>query len=154
MTIEVELTPVEIWLGASVGVSRRVNAIKNNRTPVNGQPEDQFWNDHVEGALGEMALAKAFGLYWSGGVFRGDDVGPYQVRTRTKHHYDLILHKTDNDEKVFYLVTGQHGRYVIRGWIKAADGKREEYWNDKADNGRAAYFVPQAKLNPVAVKAR
>ena len=37
-------------------------------------------------------------------------------------------------------------RVRIPGWILGRDGKRDEYW--ETVNGRSAYWVPQAALNP------
>jgi hypothetical protein len=134
-----------------------VGGMRESQNRMKGRP-DRFgcqpgegWNTHIEGAAGELAFAKATGLYWSGnlGNLAADDVGPFQVRTRSRHEFDLILHDTDPDDRAFVLMTGLLPNYVVRGWIFARDGKLREYWKDPA-KGRPAYFVPQAALRPIA----
>lgn len=143
----VSLTPAEILSAAHTGIMRQTQNLKRNRKPAYGATNATDWQWHVEGALGECAVAKALGLYWTGnlGNLRATDVGRYQVRTRSRHDYDLILHPEDPDDDVYFLVTGLNGRYRIHGWILGRDGKRDEYWSDPA-GGRPAYFVPQAAL--------
>ena len=143
----VELTPWEMLLAAQAGVMRQVENKKLGRRPAYGAGSAQDWQLNIEGALGEYALAKHLGLYWSGkGKLRAADVGDVDVRTRSKPHYELILHDDDPDDRIFWLLTGVYGRYEVRGWIQGRDGKRPEYWSDPA-GGRPAYFVPQSALN-------
>ena len=99
--------------------------------------------------MGEMALAKHLGIYWDGkGQMRAPDVGDVDVRTRSKHTYDLIVHDRDDDGRFIYLLTGGNGAYRFHGGIYAGDAKHERYWKDPA-GGRPAYFIPQSDLqNP------
>lgn len=144
---EVALTPTEIMQAAMVGVMRQLQNMRDGRRPAFGAGSASDWQLHVEGALGECALAKHLGIFWCGvGALRAPDVGVVDVRTRSNHSYDLILHDHDPDERVFYLLTGGNGRYVVRGWIRAGEGKRKEFWKDPA-GGRPAYFVPQEALH-------
>ena len=101
--------------------------------------------------MGELALSKFLNVYCSGkGGFRMPDVDEVDVRTRSKDFYELILHPDDPDDRIFWLVTGFNGTYKIRGWIKAKDGKKDEYWNDpykkKFGKSRPAFFVPHSAL--------
>ena len=138
----IELTPSEILVAAMCGAMRNIQSIKEGREPAYGIPPGQDWQYNIEGALGEAAVAKRLGIYWAGkGKLREPDVGIVDVRTSRKHNGDLILHKEDPDDRVFWKVTGENGRYVIRGWILASDGKKDEYWRD-GTKGRPAYFVP------------
>jgi hypothetical protein len=100
-----------------------------------------------------MAFAKWAGMYWAGnlGNLGADDVGAVQVRTRSRHDYDLILHPSDPDERAFVLVTGVAPEFHIVGWIWGREGKRPEYWDDPA-RGRPAFFVPQRALYPMHVQ--
>jgi hypothetical protein len=71
----ITLTKTEIMQGALVGVMRQVQNLRDNRQPAYGATTDHDWQWHIEGALGEMALAKALGVFWAGvGLFRGADV--------------------------------------------------------------------------------
>lgn len=131
------------------GVERQIQNLAKNRKPAHGAGRKNDWQLHIEGIMGEMALAKYFGLYWSGvGRLRDFDVGNVDVRTRPHERSRLILHKEDPDDRCFFLVLGVNGCYRIRGWIQARDGKREEWWDDPV-GGRPCYWIPQEELHPV-----
>ena len=143
---KVNLTSWEMLLAAQAGVMRQVENLKIGRSAAHGAGDKNDWQLHIEGALGEYALAKHLGIFWDGkGKLRAPDVGEMDVRTRSEHSYDLILHESDPDDRIFWLVTGKNGDYAIRGKIVGRDGKRPEYWKDPA-GGRPAYFVPPSKL--------
>jgi hypothetical protein len=158
-TNKVTLTSWEMMMGAQAGVMRRVENIQHGAQHKHGgERKGNDWQLAIEGALGEMALAKYLGLYWSGkGRYRAHDVGGvgpgsplgYEVRTRSREDYDLILHPEDPDDRIVWLVVGKSGAYTVKGWIKAGDGKKDEYWKDPAGD-RPAYFVPQNVLRPPA----
>jgi hypothetical protein len=98
------------------------------------------------GAVGEYVTARALGIFWPGpGKLRGPDAGPLQVRTRTKHTWDLFLHPEDDDAAAFVLVTGQGLIYQVHGWIYARDGKQQKWWREVVED-RPAFFVPQTAL--------
>jgi hypothetical protein len=61
--IEVTLTHFEM-------VSAAIQALMEERPDQHGfEGEDgDGWHIHIEGSCGEMAFAKALGLYWSGTV--------------------------------------------------------------------------------------
>jgi len=142
----IELTGWEMLLAAQAGCMRQVENLKKNRNHRHGASASNTWQMGVEGCLGEFALAKYLGVYWSGkGVLRAPDVGDVDVRTSSKPHYRLILHPDDPDDRKFYLLTGLDGKYIVRGWIMGIDGKQDQYWEDPA-GGRPAYFVPQSAL--------
>lgn len=147
--IEITLTPSEILLGATAGMMRRIFAIKNSIQNANGYDGENSWQIDIEGALGEMAVAKHMNRYWAGkGRMRDFDVAnSCDVRTGAKHTHRLILHPNDDDDRVFWLATGSNGKYRIHGWIKAIDGKKPEYWGEKGQPGRPAFFVPQHALH-------
>ena len=146
--MNVNLEWFEVSRAALVGVARNVEAIRKglqNARPTN----EKDWDIHILGALGECAFAKATNRYWNGSVntFKsGGDVGAtIQIRTRSKHHYDLIVRDEDKDGDLFVLVTGGPHEFVIRGWMRASDAKKDEYRQDYGSYG-AAYFVPQSRL--------
>lgn len=141
----------EVSRGALVGVSRNVEAMRmgcQNRMPIKDE-----WSIHVLGALGECAFAKATGRYWSGGVntFKGepDLMGGVEVRTRSKHEYDLIVRPDDSDDGLFVLVTGGPKDFVVHGWMRGADAKQDQYLANHG-NHSPAYFVPKSALRPVS----
>lgn len=149
--ITVTLAWSEVMQAALVAQMRRVQNMAAGRNARFGAERGDGWGYDIEGACGEMAVAKHFGLYWSGAVgnLRAPDVGPLQVRTRAKPYHDLILHPSDANDDAFVLVTGLAPTFRLIGWTVGHDGKRDEYWADPA-GGRPAFFVPQAALKPIA----
>lgn len=146
MSYNIVLTPAEMLVAAQVGIQRQVQNLKHNVQAAYGARREHDWQLNIEGALGEMALAKYLGIYWDGkGEMREPDVGNVDVRTTPKPNNRLILHPKDPDDRVFYLLTGYNGQYVVRGSILGKDGKKQEYWTDPK-TGRPAYFVPQEAL--------
>src|SRR5210317_1224489 len=142
------LTPWEMLLAAQAGVMRQVENCKLRRTPHYSAGSENDWQLHIEGCMGEFALAKFRGVHWTGkGKLRAPDVGDVDVRTSSKDYYKLILHDADPDDRVFWLLCGNNGQYSVKGWITGKDGKRMEYWKDPA-KGRPAYFVPHNALHP------
>lgn len=145
---EIELGQTEIIHGAMMGVLRQVQNILKARKPAHGAGNEKDWQKHIEGALGELALAKYLGVFWSGiGKLRAPDVGTMDVRTAAKHSHRLMIHPGDPDDRVFWFVTGLNGKYQIRGWLLAKDGKRDEWWKDPQGTDRWAFFVPTYALH-------
>jgi hypothetical protein len=108
---------------------------------------------HLLGAMGEMAVASYLGLkqhlYLETRPRRGsDDLPGIDVKTRSRHRYDLIVQKNEDPLKKFVLVTIENQETIIRGWCLGEDAMKEEFWADPA-RGRPAYFVPQATLRPI-----
>jgi hypothetical protein len=150
--MKITLTWSEVMQAAMVGVMRRVTDLRDKRQGAYGIPSDApVWDYDVEGCCGEMAAAKALGIYWSGahGSLCVPDIGEgFQVRTRclrTRQSNNLILHPADKDSAVFILVLGTAPTYDVAGWIRGAEGKRQEFWSDPA-GGRPAFFVPPNRL--------
>jgi hypothetical protein len=109
---------------------------------------------HLLGAAGEMAVASHLGLkdclYQDTEAKRGScDLPGIDVKTRSRHSYDLIVQKNESPEKKFVLVTIQDKKTVIHGWIRGKDAMKKEYWSDPA-GGRPAYFVPKTALMPMS----
>lgn len=151
--MEIRLSWFEVHLASEIGCRRHLAALQAGLPDRHGADrDDDGWTKHVEGAAGEMAVAKALNLYYDGSVntFRdGADVGhQIQVRTRSKAHYELLVREGDADLAPYVLVTGRSPAFRIVGWMYGADAKQDA-WR-KAHGGRdAAYFVPQAALYPI-----
>ena len=147
----------EVRLAAQVGMDRYVRALKDGRTDAFGL--EQRGSDgialHVLGAAGEMAFAKATDRFWSGSIdtFADPDVGKIQVRTRSRHDYELLVRPGDADDEVFVLVTGQVPTFWVQGWMLGKDAKRAE-WAQTHGGRPPAYFVPQAALQPTSALMR
>ena len=145
----IKLRYPEILLGAQAGVMRKISGLKNKRPQAYGLDQENHWQIDIEGALGEMALAKYLNLYWQGkGKVRDFDVGgKMEVKTVKSTKLSLILHKDYPDDYVYWLMIGIYGSYEVAGWIYGRDGKQEKYYKDPK-GGRPAYFVPTKALNP------
>jgi hypothetical protein len=147
MNKRVVLPIEEIELCALAGIARQIENLKLNRKPAHGDESLNDWQIHIEGILGEMALSKFLGLPWNGkGIFRGPDVGDMDCRTAPRDDYALRLHPSDPDDRIFWLVCGKNGTYVIKGWTYARDGKRPELWGSPYAKNRPAFWVPQHEL--------
>jgi hypothetical protein len=150
--IWIDLSETEMIHAALVGALRHWDSITNERVDAYGcEGEDNSLARHINGAGGELAVAKLSGKYWGGhiGTFKGSDIGRgVQVRTRSRHDWDLIVREHEADDQAFVLVTGQAPHFAVRGWIMGADAKSPAWL--KAHGGRPpAFFVPQSALRPL-----
>ena len=145
----VTLTPYEIRIASTIGVERQVESVLKRRKDAFGF-EGLGWSEHIEGAMGELAVAKALDVHWGGpvNVFKGDDLPGIQVRTRSAHNWELYVRPGDSDEAIWVLVTGRCPDYWVRGWIVGREAKRRE-WLQTHGNRPAAYFVPTSRLRPL-----
>jgi len=142
--LKITLTPFELDMACNVGLRRHLSAITANRKPQHGIDPDDCWRAHIEGACGELAVAKFLNRYWDGSVdtFRRQaDFPGAEIRTRSKHTYDLIVREDDDPNKTFVLVTGVAPNYWIRGWIRGHDARRDE-WRQTYGGRPEAWFVP------------
>jgi hypothetical protein len=143
--IKVTLTESEMLEAAIAGVYRSVEDRAAGRKEAHGQ-ETLGYDRSILGCFGERAVAKEFNLYWPGkGVFGERDVGPFEVRTRSLHSYDLIVRKKNKDEDMYVLVTGKGPDFWIRGW-KFGDESKQKKWIRTHANRPPAYFVPVEEL--------
>lgn len=149
--IRVELSQTEWAVATTVGAIRHLKSFRDGRKPSH-EYNREFWTDNMEGACGELAVAKAFRLYWAGSVdtFRTiPDVGRLEVRTTSYQTGRLIHRPNEAPDRPFVLLTGRSPAFIIRGWILGEDARRAEWWDDP--NGRPpAWFVPQDALRPMA----
>ena len=143
----VNLDEAELVYAAHVGIRRQIEAVSRALPDRNGY-DGLGWDVHIEGACGELALAKFLGRYWSasnGSFRRAADVGRLEVRTRSRHDYELIIRPDDDPMKYYALVTGRAPSYRIRGFLLGEDARRPEWW--QTHGGRpAAWFVPTEQL--------
>jgi hypothetical protein len=144
---KIELSWSEVEIAAGVGMRRQIESLRSALPDKHGY-EGEGWNIHIEGAAGELVVAKALGRYWDGsvGTFkRGGDVGNIQVRTRSKITYDLIVRDDDKDDDWFVLVLGKIPTFYIAGYIQGVNAKNKD-WLQTYGNRPPAYFVPQPVL--------
>jgi hypothetical protein len=151
----VRLCAPEVRAAVSYACDRQISAIAHGRNADNhGPTADSAWGLHIVGTLGEMAVAKMLGIYWPEDFGRLDthtgDVGPYQVRATLRTSGRLIVHDDDDDEAIFYLVTGMPPVLTVQGWLTGRDAKQRQFRTDPV-GGRPAYFVPVPDLNKYSV---
>ena len=131
-----------------------VNEAKGLRGRNNGPRfGDKALQVHLLGAAGEMAVASYMGLkehlYAEKEARRGsDDLPGMDIKTRSKHSYDLIVQKREEPQKRFVLVTIQDQRTLLHGWCYGHEAMQERFWADPA-RGRPAYFVGKEHLRPM-----
>jgi len=147
----VALTFHEIYIAACIGVARRLASIKRGETN-KVQNKDFGWHSDIEGACGELAVAKFLGVFWDGSIntFKSADIG-MSLQIRHTQHEDgcLILRSGDATTDTYILVTGSHPKYEIRGYIAGYEGMIDDFIKDP--NGKyPAWFVPQENLNPIS----
>ena len=151
--MEVTLTTHEMAIAAWVGVRRNVESRRRGLRDRHGYKGDG-WQVHIEGAGGELAVAKALDMYWDGSVntFKRADLPGIQVRTALTHK-NLIVRPADAPDEVFVLVTGQMPDYQVHGRLRGSDAMQPQFLSGVG--GRPpAYFVPPSKLNPIETLPR
>jgi hypothetical protein len=110
---------------------------------------------HRLGATGEVAAAVHLGLeahlFSEQTARRGssDLPGDIEVKTRSRHKYDLIVQRDERPDKRIVLVTIERDKVMLQGWCVAGDVMDKEFWADPA-GGRPAYFVPKDKLRDIS----
>jgi hypothetical protein len=149
MTDLVMLEDYELDMAAGVGLRRQLAAVKRGSQDRHGADPEDGWRIHIEGACGELAAAKFLGRYWNGSVdtFQSiPDLGAVEIRTRSRHDYDLLIRKDNPTDRVYVHVTGRAPRFRVRGWIRGTEAQREEWWKNHG-NREWAWFVPADALN-------
>ena len=154
--IEFVFTEEERRQAMEEGMRRQaVNEARGLRGRNNGPRfGDKALQVHLLGAAGEMAVASYLGLkehlYAEREARRGSDdlPGGIDVKTRSRHSYDLIIQKSENADKRFVLVTIQDHKTLIHGWCYGREALQERFWADPA-RGRPAYFVGKEYLHPM-----
>lgn len=147
---DVVLQWYELLQASEIGRMRKIHSLSKGLSNNHGF-SGNGWNEDIEGACAEQAVAKALGIYWDGGIdtYKAGDVGPYQVRWTPSHSNSLIVRKQDNSQAVYILVTGMCPAYTLQGWVRGGEAQRPEWLRDY--NGRPpAWFVPTGSLHPMS----
>lgn len=150
--VTILLSDRELDLAEAVGWARQNwNADRgyHNAFGLGELDQSRDGNLNVQGAYGELAVAKFWDLYWLPLWDAHDrtrpDVGNLHVRSTKYPDGCLLLHDTDPDDGPFVcVVTADLPRCRIVGWKRAKHGKRQQFW--RTDTNRPAYFVPQDQL--------
>lgn len=133
------------------GINEKKRLKGRNGGPASGDKALFF---HKLGAAGELAVADYLGLrsflYQETEAKRGSvDLPPnIDIKTRSRHDYDLICQLDEKPGKILVLVTIQNKTTLLHGWIRSEDAMQQQWKKDPA-RGRPAYFVPQSALFPL-----
>ena len=150
-TVVVELLWLEVIYAGLVALDRVLYNLEYRISEKHGaETELGGLNYHFAGCLGELAVAKHFGQFWSGslGNFKAKDVGVLQVRAGTRVDHRLILHPEDSGDDIFVLahaVTDRLPRIRLAGWLRGVDGKQQQFWGGPG-TGRPAYWIGDGRV--------
>ena len=156
--IWVKLEKAEVLQATIVAVERMMESIAKgleHKPPM--KQEDNALAYNIEGACGELAYAKARGIYYEPRVntFKAPDFGSnVQIRTRSDHNYDLLIRDNDKPDHYYVLVTGTLPTYRIVGYILGADAMAQPAWRKNWGGRGEAWFVPQKALTPFPSKEK
>jgi hypothetical protein len=149
---EIRLEPSEVLMASDVGRMRQISAIQKHLPQRHGASEENTWQIHIEGAIGELVVAKLLGVHWNGSINtfkRGADVGRFQIRTRSSHAFDLIVRPNDDFTAIWILVTGFGFLYRVRGWCPGGEVKERGTLEDKGNRQAPAWWVKANRLEPI-----
>lgn len=140
----VTLSSEECHLGASVGLQRHLQDLREGRQPRFGDKEIMaIFN--IVGAWGEQVAAKYVGCEWTGslGDFKAQDAGPHQVRTSMRD-YGLNVYDWDESngslDRWFIAVRGAAPTLKILGCLYGRDAIKPEF------RVQGGYFVGASRL--------
>lgn len=149
MSVDVKLAWYEVLQASETGRMRKIISMQKGSQNNHGF-SGSGWNEDIEGACAELAVAKRLNRYWDGGIdtYKAGDVGGYQVRWSPTHSNSLIVRPPDADDAVFIFATGLCPDYRVQGWMRGGDAKQEQWC--RQPNGRPpAYFVPASALHSI-----
>lgn len=145
----VRLTDMEMRIAALLGVERHVQSASRKTT--RGQAAETSLQSHIVGASGEIAVAKALGLYpgFTVNNFKEPDIEPnIQVRSAIKGR--LILSDKDNPFQKYVFVLGFAPNLEVAGWVWGYDAQIKKWFLDPNNGRPPAYFVPKEALKPIS----
>ena len=152
----------EVRQAALVGTERRVRAFARGLTDCNLKTDSDRWDDHINGACAELAVAKYLDMFWSGSIDtigEGGDVGPYQVRS-SRRQPCWAIRPRDKSGVIFLMVFGRvqsrtNGKdkdflLDICGWIGVDEAKRRCPKHSRGNVGPPAWWVTIEDLHPMS----
>lgn len=151
----VTLGPQELYFAAQHATMRRLNNLKAARAPRHGIADAHAWAADIDGAFGELALAKWLGVYWVPGVARPEysgDVARYEVRATRHATGCLLLHPDDHDDRPYVLALIAEPTVTLAGWVMGQQGKSPAHWTSSTDTRfrEPCFAVPQSALRPMS----
>ena len=114
-------TEAELHLAASVGALRQIWAKRNGLRHTGNHSQAGGFEQHINGALGEMMLAKYRNVFWSGTIgttCAAADVGLiYQVRATAHRDGKLLLRPGDKADQPYVLARVLLPDVNLVGWL-------------------------------------
>lgn len=155
--ISIKLSAAQLERAEAEALRRQNRNESRKLSGRNGAPSlgNRALQMHRLGTLGEVAVAAHLGL--ENRLFTHTDAtrnscdlpGLIEVKTRSKHCYDLIVQRNEVADKKLVLVTVQGQEIKLHGWAYAGEVMKEEFWSDPA-GGRPAFFVPKSQLRDMS----
>lgn len=128
MSHPIRLNSNELRAAAYVGIDRVVQSIIKVREGTwdndTDEPDAECFKRNIDGAQGEIAVARFLGLYWrpSVGTIKAPDVAGYQVKT--SRYPNMLVRKKDKDEDIFIGVQLiPPDDFLIHGWITGKEAR-------------------------------
>ena len=156
--VTLELTSIELSIAKMVGMERYNESVAQRLTNSYGSsldPKVRIQRD-ISGASGEMAAAKAFGLYWPAGVntYHSPDFGQnVQIRTGSEDFHSLIVRSNDSSNEIYIFVIDHAPKFSLMGWMFGHEAKKDCYLRAAAKRP-ASWFVPQLDLHDIVDATR
>lgn len=155
--IEVELSSDEIWQSLVVAASRKIASDRRRSSDKASRRDEHYsetrtWDQEIESAAAELAVARWRNRYWWGACFRrktaGSDAGSAQVRWTQHDTGHLILYEEDAASNVYVFVVGRTPTMKIVGWIYGHEARQQRYWRSTGVKC-PSWWVPQSDLRQV-----
>lgn len=153
--VEFIFTEEQRLMAFQEAVRRHEDNINHSRKGRNGAPSrgPRAAMMHLLGAAGELAVAQYLNisqfLYSDTKPIRGSsDLMMIDVKTRSKHYYDLLVQLDDDPRKKFVLVTIEGKKTLIHGWANGVDCMKQNFVK-AFEPGRDCYAVPRGHLRPI-----
>lgn len=149
MDVPIHLSTGQTIIGSEIGRCRHLQNVAKKRAVTRGARPDWRWQEHIEGALAELALSAWTGLSWDGAIgdLGASDVGPYEVKWVSNASKKLLIHYDNlKPDKPYVLVCGLAPDYVLRGWLWGHEAKDPGFREDPNNQGRPTALVPTSYL--------
>lgn len=146
------LTEQEMRFAADTGIMRRIVSMRQGLKDSAGYSgrAGGVWQMDVLGAMGELAVAKALGAYWTPGIntFKLPDVMDLHVRA-TEHKAGRLIVRPNDRPGWYVLVVIDAPAFDVIGFC-GLEFARQDQFRAVPEPGRPpCWAVPQSHLAPI-----
>lgn len=144
---EVTLTKHEYYKALRVGSTRVRDVFINSREDKKKTPDAYFVENHILGALCEVAYAKLMGIPFDPDTKIGSrDFPNAEIRGTKYTGGKLLMYESDLDETPYFLMVHVNlFTFALAGGVLGKKGKQQEYWD--ATMPIPCLAVPQPELD-------